>query len=65
VFVGVPGPLDLLDQLSLKQSLDGTIQSSRPQAQTSAGLLLNLPHDCVSVQVAIGECEHNLERSGR
>ena len=37
---------------------------SRPKAKTSASLLLNLPHDCVSVQVAIGEGKHNLERGG-
>jgi hypothetical protein len=63
-YFGVLPPINLLDQLSLKERLDGTIQGSGPKAKTSASLLLNLAHDCVSVQVAIGEGKHNLERGG-
>jgi hypothetical protein len=56
--------INLLDQLSLKDRLDGTIKRSWSKPKASAGLLLNLPHDCVSVQVATGEGKHNLEGSG-
>src|SRR5580692_8379725 len=62
---GFRGPIDLLDQLSLEERLDGAIQGSRPKAKTSASLLLDLPHDCISVQFAGGQGKHYLERNGR
>jgi hypothetical protein len=64
MYFDVLGPINLLDQLSLKERLDGTIQRSWSKTKASASLLLNLPHDCISVQIAIGEGKHNLKRSG-
>src|SRR5271156_116335 len=55
-------PVNLLDQLSLKERLDRRVQSSRPKPQASTGLLFNLPHDGVAVKVATGERKQDLER---
>jgi hypothetical protein len=49
MYFDVLGPLDLLDQLSLKERLDRAVQRSRAKAQASAGLLFNLAHYGVSV----------------
>src|SRR6202034_3218728 len=62
--IRVPGWVDLLDQLSLKECLDGTIQGSRSNAQPSASLLFNRAHNCIPVQIAGGQGKHNLECNG-
>jgi hypothetical protein len=61
---GVLGSIDLLNQLSLNERLDGAIQGSRTETKTPPGLSLNLPHDCIPVKVALGQSKHDLERGG-
>jgi hypothetical protein len=54
---------NLLDEFFFEQALDGAIQGSGAQPHASAGLLLDLAHDAVTVQIFVGQGEQNLKGS--
>ncbi len=53
--------VQFFDEAFFKQRLYGAVERPGAEAQTAAGLLLDLPHDSVTVQIFIRQGEQNLE----
>ena len=63
-YFDVLGPINLLDQVFLKERFGWNHTVFPAKTKTSARPLFNLANDCVSVQVAIGEGKQDLECCG-
>ena len=57
--------IKLLNETRFEQRFEGTVQCSRPQTHATAGLLLYLAHDRVTVPVFTGKGEQNVKRGRR
>ncbi len=54
--------VNFFDELLFEERLDGAVQRSRAQSHTAAGLLSDLPHNGVTVQIVIRKRKQNLKR---
>jgi hypothetical protein len=60
VFAGV----EFLNECALKERLDGTIEGARAKPRSATGLLSDLTHDRITVEIFASKGEKNLEGGG-
>src|SRR5258708_1833164 len=58
------GAVDFFDEAELEQSLDGAIERPGAEPHAIGGLLGDLAHDCVTMEVFACEREQDLEGGG-
>jgi hypothetical protein len=67
--LGAPEPnvgfVIFLNQACFEQSLEGPVQRAGTQPDATTGLLFDLAHDGISMQVVTGECEEKMEGDRR
>ena len=57
--------VNLLDEFLFEQALDGAVERSRAESHAAAGLLRDLSHDSVTMQVLTRQGEQDLKCSRR